>query len=330
VPASLFFSEIEIPSPSISGEYDRCMCYADKKMKLTELEEIIECLPQGRTLFNYTKDWYAVELLKHELHKEQTVHELKQGRFSKLIRKPFVKDWLGRMGKSKLTKDDLAWIYPSKMESFRLTLDKFSGWTQTSRCRANSWNLVLQLNLNSADASFVERHTECRDNDPFEFYLHPVHAGRNRTLAWARIDVDLKHGHALIEEIQNDRVRDAKDWYVRAKNTEDDRITFRQFEIDTRFFIEYWENHMKQRAKWWDEAILTAAIKFIKEELGIQHIFYHTPESGKVYKGAGAETAPTSVYTTLPKKFCFEQTSERPCFLRRYKNKKLQFHRLDL
>ena len=39
--------------------------------------------------------------------------------------------------------------------------------------------------------------------DPFEWTSHPVHEGRHRTLAWARIDLDWESGEALIEEIQN-------------------------------------------------------------------------------------------------------------------------------
>jgi hypothetical protein len=65
----------------------------------------------------------------------------------------------------------------------------------------------------------------------------------------------------------------------------------------------------------WDEAILCAAIRFIRAELGIRKIFYHTFESGKRIKSI-CGSPPRSLYTTLPKKFCFRRTRQCPEFLR--------------
>lgn len=306
-------------------------------MKLDELEEIVACLPQERTLFNYAKDWYAVQLLKYSLDQPQAVHRIKQSNFGKLLNKPQLKAWLGSLGSSTLSREQLSMLYPEKAEAFRLTLDRFD-WTQTSRKGKDSWNLVLQLNLNNADACYMEKHLPERDHDPFERCWHPINEGRNRTLAWARIDLDLNLGEALIEEVQNDRIRETLWWLDYARRNKLKDVRYRRLKIPVKFFENYWEQHIKTYAKVWDEAMLSAAIFFIREELGIRDIFYHTPESGSCYKGDGAGGAPRSIYSKLPERFCFEKTDTMPSFLQKKRKKiqkksteqKCQFHLLQL
>lgn len=65
----------------------------------------------------------------------------------------------------------------------------------------------------------------------------------------------------------------------------------------------------------WSEAMLTATIHFIYKELGISNIYYHTYETGnKIKKIYGS--APRSLYSDLPKRFCFQQTNESPEFIK--------------
>lgn len=44
---------------------------------------------------------------------------------------------------------------------------------------------------------------------------------------------------------------------------------------------------------------------------------YHSPLSGAKLKGGGAGDAPVSLYTDLPKRFCFERTPALPAFIKR-------------
>ena len=76
----------------------------------------------------------------------------------------------------------------------------------------------------------------------------------------------------------------------------------------------------------WDEAVLAAAIEFCVGELGISNIYYHSFETGNALKGISDTYPPRSLYTDLPRQFCFEQTEEMPRMLRKRRdvNRKLK------
>jgi hypothetical protein len=74
----------------------------------------------------------------------------------------------------------------------------------------------------------------------------------------------------------------------------------------------------------WAEAMLAATIWFLREELGIKTIFYHTFDSGCRLKGIEDTLPPRSLYTVLPKKFCFEETDRLPGFLALENNKRMR------
>lgn len=61
---------------------------------------------------------------------------------------------------------------------------------------------------------------------------------------------------------------------------------------------------------------MTATIWFLVHELGIKAIFFHTFESDQILKKIGEDPPPKSIYTDLPKKFCFEETHNGPLFIR--------------
>lgn len=301
-------------------------------MKHCEVEEVRACLPKGRTLFSYGKDWYAVELLKLALKGETSIADLKQSPFGRLFDKQQVRQWFGALGKNKVSRDDLDLLWPDSWESYRLRLDTYDGWAQTSRRGHHAWNLVLQLNLNEADARLMDEQLHERSRDPFEWACHPIHEGRHRTLAWARIDLDWASGEALIEEIQNDRLREVKSLldYARARKLE--RVEQWGVKLETSFLVDYWERRLRHSRAVWAEAMVCAAIKFIVDELGLRRIFFHTPESGRTYKDYGYSEPPRSVYTDLPRRFCFQQVDEVPEFLRnRFKKRpKVGFQLLEL
>ena len=61
--------------------------------------------------------------------------------------------------------------------------------------------------------------------------------------------------------------------------------------------------------------MLAATLWFLYVELGIQRIYYHAYESGCVLKHINSTKPPRSLYTELPRKFCFEKTTQAPEFL---------------
>lgn len=300
-------------------------------MKQLEAEELLSCLTSGRTLFTYGKDWYAICLLRMAM-RHHTLAELKQTRLGNLLEKPRLRSWLGSLGKKFPDIDELALLWPDETETYRLTAGLFEGWTQTSRKGKDSWNVVLHLNLNESDARTIEKKFPDRENDPFECRWHPINEGRHRTLAWARIDLDWNSGEALIEEIQNDRLRNVSEEVSRIRKYQLKTVRMNSEEVDAAFILDYWDERLLLSRQWWDEAMLAATVGFIVNELGIRRIFYHSPESGARLKGYGAAKAPTSLYTDLPKRFCFERTTELPAFIKRHRkhSNNLWMHRLCL
>ena len=300
-------------------------------MKQLEAEELLSCLSRGRTLFPYGKDWYAVSLLRMAM-RHSTLPQLKTTRLGNLLEKPRLRAWLGSLGKQSPTPADLDLLWPDETETYRLTAGLYDGWMQTSRKGKDAWNIVLQINLNENDARIMERKFPDRTDDPFEYRWHPVHEGRHRTLAWARIDLDWSSGEALIEEIQNDRLREVGESvaYIRRQGLK--TVWLNGQHVDAAFVLDYWDKRLRLSRQWWDEAMLSAAVGFIVNELGLRRIYYHSPISGAKLKGDGAAKAPTSLYTDLPKRFCFEKTNDLPTFLKRKRSHpgNLWMHRMCL
>ena len=82
---------------------------------------------------------------------------------------------------------------------------------------------------------------------------------------------------------------------------------------------------------------LAATLWFLRRELGIRRIFYHTFETGNWLKGLRDYKPPRSIYTDLPKQFCFQETYNPPSFIMRSRRKwiireleKLKFYVLEV
>jgi len=314
-------------------------------MESKDVEEIIACLPQGRSLFHYFKDYYALQLLGWAVGDGTTLERLRRGRFGPLLNKPLVRPLLARCGDGRLTTERVAgqWCEPSL--PFLMTLGRWrgGGWNQTSR---PGWNLVLRLNFPlSHDRCFrksLAKHYGC---DDLNFGGHPVLRQGERsyyrhTLAWARLDLDLERGEALIEEIQNDWVREARD-ESRALDrcrrcTNPGRYPGCRARLAS---IDYLDRVLAPYAALWDQAMLSATLFFLVEELGIRDIWYHHWETGNALKGlSGRWLPPRSLYTKLPRRFCFNLTDGIPQLLktrstrRRLHKARIEprFHRLQL
>jgi hypothetical protein len=65
----------------------------------------------------------------------------------------------------------------------------------------------------------------------------------------------------------------------------------------------------------WDEAMLAAAVWFCRSQLGVRRIYYHTFEGSNLLKRMHGCPPPRSLYTTLPRRFCFERTDQPPQML---------------
>ncbi len=68
---------------------------------------------------------------------------------------------------------------------------------------------------------------------------------------------------------------------------------------------------------------MSAAIGFLVEEIGISQIWYHDSDTGVRMKRIEWSKPPRSLYTKLPRSFCFEKTSQVPEFLMPTAPKKL-------
>ncbi|MGI0119499.1 hypothetical protein [Zooshikella sp. RANM57] len=296
-------------------------------MKPKDIKEIITCLGEERRLFYYHKDRYCFDLLRYAMdkNKRQTckLSQLKQSQFGHFFAKKTVKEALSVYGQGEISQEQLTSCWLEKPFIFALTLacwgDGDRGWDQTSR---NQSNLVLQIN-------FTGEHLEkyyslikptCRDEGPFASDIHPINTKGRHTMAWVRLDFDLDTNEALIEEVQNDWLRDAYSAYQRLKAKRKNNPSLQPSDVwydiggDYEELSCYVETCLQPYQHIWAEASLAAAIQFIKEELGITQIYFHTDETGKKIKDI-AHNPPRSIYTKLPKQFGFKQTSEVPAFL---------------
>jgi hypothetical protein len=136
-------------------------------------------------------------------------------------------------------------------------------------------------------------------------------------MAWARLDIDLDNGEALIEEIQTDWLREARVCYERLRSL--GKSYWRRWMRAPENFSEYYETCLARHAAHWDEATLAATLFFLREELGLPDIWMHTPQSGLRLKEMNAKYAapPVSLYSDLPRRFCFHATDSLPGFLAR-------------
>lgn len=305
-------------------------------MKITTVEEIIACLPKGRTIFPYYRDRYAALLLAWTLKERTPIAEIKRGQFAPLLRKAPVAQILELCGDGLLGEQELQMAWAEPHDQFLLTLASWGnqrrGWQQTSRPGAN---LVLQVNLPDSYRRALEQLFN--DANVFRCYGHParehgVDEFFRPTLGWIRLDIDFDTDTVLIEELQSDLIRfviNGATW-LRNLGHEPTRQVTRQLEFCDRLIA----RHGKTCA----ETLLSAALWFIREELGLKEVWYHTFSTGSQLKRIKDRHPPRSLYTTLPQRFCFERTRQQPEFLRREnsfkrdrrKFKDMEFYRLNL
>jgi hypothetical protein len=284
----------------------------------------------GPTAFDYYRDRYAICLLEWALRMKaaqaMNIRALKQSRFASLVEKPVLANVIARCGTRAV---DAAWLrtfdHADATRRYTLTLGTWGKMTergmQTSR---SGVNMVLQLNFDQThDEMYRRKVRPMRGSHPIADDWHPIAKNRN-TLAWARIDVDLRTGEALIEEIQSDwvreaaRLRDDAAYAIETKKSGGRRYHFSPWAMrgNARQFESYDRNYVEPHRGDWYDAMLLAAIWVIRELLEIRQIYFHTPESGCALKGISQHNAPPrSIYTDLPRRFCFQPAAGLPQFL---------------
>lgn len=301
-----------------------------------ELEFIVQTMGSESKQFYYFRDKYALQLLQYHVKESTKISALKKSGLKGLLEKTIIRDILSKSGNGAVSQATFSEPVVEDGRVFNYTLDKWGeyvphrndDWYQTTR---PGYNLVLQLNFDAwHNYQYCEWIKKDGDRNPFSFSCHPIAKQNNHTMSWCRIDLDLDTGEALIEEIQNDWLREVL--FLRSQLAE--QLEKREGQRSKHWFfsrypIEESRKYIEAMSFYlgiWEEATLSLAIHFIRTELGLNTIYYHDFDCGNYLKQIVGSHPPRSLYTRLPKKFGFEKTAETPEFLKKeqYLKKKLK------
>lgn len=299
-------------------------------MDIRDANEIIACLPKQRTVYRYCNDEYAARLLAPKLGSAgMPVREIRASRWGRLLDRKPVAEVLKHCGAATLCKQDLLGMPRENDRAYVLTLGLW-GWRGRDRCyyqtSRSGVNLVLQVNFDRSHDKAYERMAQPGSKADLNYAAHPVCKRGRTTMAWVRLDIDMVTGQALIEEVQNDWLRGAREARAAAINVinsgrPDDVIWGIGAAKKVKPYCEYVINRF---AHDWAEVALSAAVGFLIEEIGISQIWYHDSDTGARMKRINWSKPPRSIYTALPRSFCFERTSQAPDFLLPTAPKKLR------
>jgi len=299
---------------------------SDDEMDRKLLDEVIACLPKDRTVFRYAQDDYALMLLSRIAGEGAQLAEIRRSAYSRLLGKPRVQRLLADRGNGVVSRSVFDSARMERQQEFLLTVgcwnEQHCAYNQTTR---RGGNLVLQVNFNAGHDREFMRVVGPSGRGYFSNRGHPVLREGDRryfrhTMAWVRLDVDFEAGEMLIEEVQTDWLRDAR-WFLRhiewcAKNKRD-RLKDKVVNGRVDEAVNYVRKTLAPYFGMWDEAALTAAIEFVVDELGIRRIYYHSYETGNALKKIRYRLPPRSLYTDLPRRFCFGLTDQVPDMLAR-------------
>jgi len=282
--------------------------------------ELIACLSDCFNQYNYYKDQYAVQLLSLAAAGGIPLRVLKQSAYSGLLNKPAVKPMVAQCGNGLLSAQTLTNKAHPKPLEFQVSWSYWAGhqnWDQTSR---PGYQLVLQLNFpEQHDEAFLNKVKPKKGHCLIQ-HGHPVRRQSPYTLAWARIDLDLVANEALIEEVQTDWLREAKDLYQESRQYKSRRQLRRdlkcwQMEGSVEGFVDYFENDLKAFHSIWEEALLSACFETLIQVIGVRRVYYHHFETGAALKRIEHWLPPRSLYTRLPAKFCMQRVHNGPGFI---------------
>jgi hypothetical protein len=305
-------------------------------MNEKQLQEFLAYFPKWKVPFQYFKDRYAPMLLNYVVGAGRPIAEIKRSDFQGLLKKPILRETVKNLPDGILRPEALDAIWVPVPEVYHLTFGIWGNhsrrgwqWRQTSR---PGKNLALQINFSERhNRAFKKMFTEKGYGDPFTAYGHPVRTDRHNTMAWVRIDFDLDGESALIEEIQTDWLRMVRwharrmEWLIQRQSRQGQDVS--QVLQERQELQRYMGHVLKAHLKQWDEAALMAAIWFLREEIGFKRIYYHTVKSGQRLKGFDPRreaVPPVSLYSKLPRRFCFQETERIPEFLRKDRSRRLR------
>jgi hypothetical protein len=289
--------------------------------------DVVACLPRGRTLFHYERDRFAVQLLDYLMSGGWSAADIRASTFRRLLDRPPVRDALASAGRADFRREDVVFAPLPNPVPWRLSVAKWAALRDHRNRQVSrpGLNIVLQVNFAAQHNAEYRRHVSPANAPLFRLAGHPASLTEH-TMAWTRIDADLDTGEALIEEIQSDWFKRAsyalssQRWFYRREIDRADRETgIRSFE-DFSAGIEHYCTHILPRyQRDWQETTLAAALWFIVSELGIRDIYLHQIETGNRLKRINPRwsSPPQSVYTDLPRRFCFSAVSSGPSFIER-------------
>ena len=278
-------------------------------MELEEIGRLRALLGTRRRVFRYFKDRYALLLLERALPRYPTVASIKRSPFAPLLQKPLVRRALAHAGNGRVTCGLLRAVVAGSPSAYRLGLGRWplrddgpaGRWAQATRER---WNFVVQLNFDLSHAGRARRLLG-DDGEIWSDEVHPMAAAPEMTLAWVRLDVDARRRSALIEEVQSDWVGEVRANPTSPHYDDDEQKSWRA----------YASGPFAAHARMWAEAALMAAVGLLHDELGITDFYYHTHRSGIVLKRMQGDEPPRSLYTQLPRRFCFRRIQGHPPFI---------------
>ncbi len=298
-------------------------------MEQQNVIDIIATLGNHRRLFWYFPGRFAHWLLADAAGTGMSIKSLQQQPVGRLLQRPDVKPLLARCGDGMLRAALFNNLWHEHSFPLVMVLDSWGGsddpdWYQTSH---PGYNLVLRFDL--AGDHMAELRRRFGDYDwLFNCSSHPVAFADQRpreTLAWVRLDINLEDDEVLIEEVQSDWVRDAQaaaryGWRVGGKR------------IPAREFKRYRDEAFKPLQTHWADAALGYSLQFIRNELGVRHVYYHDSGTGTALKGMHHSRPPRSLYEDLPKRFCMWPTDDIPVLLHQHSRcrrilKKIRPHR---
>jgi hypothetical protein len=285
-------------------------------MKLDELDLIQGALP-GLQTFHHPEDGLSRQILGWVAGDGARIADLKKSRFGRLLDRPGIKEMLAKASDGILTHTHTALCW-QRRKDFVITLDRWGGRAGLQMSR-RGYNLVIQLNFPKSHEGELKRFLG-KARGLFEIGGHPI-SKKRITLAWARVDLNLDTGQALIEELQNDWLRLVRRWAVRFPRMRNDSryrdLLVRRFgeRLPSLEDFSSYAHRMGVYEKIWAEAMLAATLKVVVDQIGIRDVFLHTPESGARFKGIHGTLPPRSLYSALPKKACFEKGQTLPEFL---------------
>ncbi|MEX0283135.1 MAG: hypothetical protein AB3N23_00840, partial [Paracoccaceae bacterium] len=273
--------------------------------------------------FHYYPDRQSAWLMAQLWHEDRAkVGALRQTRVGKLLDRPLLKPLVARCGGTLRRHDVMALAHADQFGAFddlthageavleacwsETWLDfglTFTQWGagkdwQYAQISREGGSLVIQLGFPTDHAQLMGRYLPVDAREKFEEDYHPIRTEGRPTLAWARVDMDLERGEALIEEVQCDwlrLVKDEVDWLAQSEPQS----------RDTRAHQSYQRALFARYAKIWPQAMMLSTLAVLVEQLGMRRIWMHQPTTGAALKGIGGGLPPVSALFQKPKKLFF-------------------------